>query len=63
MRGPPPQGMMAPPLPRPPPPPPIMLPPSLQGPAPQGAPLPIHVTAAPQVRVKAQNSVSAVFIW
>ncbi|XP_076010050.1 RNA-binding protein 42 [Genypterus blacodes] len=49
MRGPPPQGMMAPPLPRPPPPPPIMMPPSMQGPSPQGPPLSIHVAAPPQV--------------
>lgn len=32
MRGPPPQGMMAPPLPRPPPPPPMMLAPPMAGP-------------------------------
>ncbi|XP_046889147.1 RNA-binding protein 42 [Hypomesus transpacificus] len=32
MRGPPPQGMMAPPLPRPPPPPPMMMAPPMQGP-------------------------------
>lgn len=32
MRGPPPQGMMAPPLPRPPPPPPIMMAPPMAGP-------------------------------
>uniref|UniRef100_A0A3Q0RT46 RNA-binding protein 42 n=1 Tax=Amphilophus citrinellus TaxID=61819 RepID=A0A3Q0RT46_AMPCI len=43
MRGPP----VAPPLPRPPPPPPMMLPPSLQGPMPQGSPQPIQPMAAP----------------
>ncbi|XP_063341722.1 RNA-binding protein 42 [Pelmatolapia mariae] len=43
MRGPP----VAPPLPRPPPPPPMMLPPSLQGPMPQGPSQPIQPMAAP----------------
>lgn len=43
MRGPP----VAPPLPRPPPPPPMMLPPSLQGPMPQGPSQPM--AAPPQV--------------
>ncbi len=44
MRGPPPQGMMAPPLPRPPPPPPMMMAPPMSGPpqspmAPVGPPM------------------------
>ncbi|KAM6967926.1 RNA-binding protein 42 [Aplochiton taeniatus] len=48
MRGPPPQGMMAPPLPRPPPPPPMMIPPPLQGP-PQHSMSPMqHIRPAPQ---------------
>lgn len=56
MRGPP----IAPPLPRPPPPPPMMLPPSLQGPTPQGAPQPMqHMAAAPQVRVQRSKAVFA----
>lgn len=44
MRGPPPQGMIAPPLPRPPPPPPMMMAPPMSGPpqppmAPVGPPM------------------------
>ncbi|KAG7469012.1 hypothetical protein MATL_G00124320 [Megalops atlanticus] len=41
MRGPPPQGMMAPPLPRPPPPPPMMMAPPMPGPPPLGGMPPV----------------------
>lgn len=52
MRGPPPQGMMAPPLPRPPPPPPMMMAPPMAGPpqhpmAPIGPPMGPMNTATP----------------
>lgn len=58
MRGPP----LAPPLPRPPPPPPMVLPPTQQGPTPQGASQPIqHVAAAPQVGE--HNDTHALLVW
>lgn len=52
MRGPPPQGMLAPPLPRPPPPPPMMMAPPMAGPpqhpmAPIGPPMGPMNPAAP----------------
>lgn len=59
MRGPPPQGMMAPPLPRPPPPPPMMMAPPMAGPpqhpmGPIGPPMG-SMNTVPPVRVFLSN--------
>uniref|UniRef100_A0A8B9HSW0 RNA-binding protein 42 n=1 Tax=Astyanax mexicanus TaxID=7994 RepID=A0A8B9HSW0_ASTMX len=59
MRGPPPQGMMAPPLPRPPPPPPMMMAPPMSGP-PQHPMGPIGPPMGPMSSVERMNPVVSV---
>ncbi len=64
MRGPPPQGMIAPPLPRPPPPPPMMMAPPMSGPpsAPHGSSWTAHETHAASGYFLSCNQLSGCFI-